>query len=114
MDEYFTKELCANFPPSQPCKCPIKAGEIQLKDLQITVPDPGYFAYVMSVSLSHFLFQYFQCTSPFSFSLAFLRSNAAKKGLVHIYSFLLDRNDKQKTRFASFSTNLQTQQKGAN
>ena len=49
-DAYFTKEFCDQLPASQPCKCPIKAGEAQLKNVPFVVPDPGYLGYVMSVS----------------------------------------------------------------
>jgi hypothetical protein len=52
LPEYFTKELgvCDQYPSFQPCGCPLKAGEVHLKDIEYPLPDLGDWASVVSVS----------------------------------------------------------------
>ena len=49
--QWFTKELCAQFPSWQQCGCPLKAGEVHLKDLQYPLPDLGILGPVVKVHL---------------------------------------------------------------
>jgi len=51
VEKYFSEKLCSQFPPSQPCKCPIKAGEVQIEGLEYQIPDPGFYGYFMTVSI---------------------------------------------------------------
>ena len=48
--QYFTKELCAQYPSWQPCGCPLKAGEVQLKNIKTPLPDLGVLGPVVAVS----------------------------------------------------------------
>jgi len=36
-----TPSLCDNFPPGQPCGCPLLAGDMDLAGVQVDVPDMG-------------------------------------------------------------------------
>jgi hypothetical protein len=56
LPEYFTKELgvCKQYPSFQPCGCPLKAGEVHLKDIEYPLPDLGDWASVIAVSLTGF------------------------------------------------------------
>merc|ERR1719410_2968248 len=39
--------LCPSFPENQPCGCPILAGDLNIKDLQVSVPDMGILGDLM-------------------------------------------------------------------
>ncbi|XP_023329952.1 ganglioside GM2 activator [Eurytemora carolleeae] len=40
--------LCPHFPPTQPCGCPLLAGDMALSGLEIPVPDMGLLGVVMA------------------------------------------------------------------
>jgi len=45
--------LCPSFPEGQPCGCPLKAGDFDLKDVNLAVPDFGpILGPLMAVSTS--------------------------------------------------------------
>ena len=48
--KYFTKELCAQYPSWQQCGCPLKAGEVHLKNIKTPLPDLGVLGAVVAVS----------------------------------------------------------------
>ena len=48
--EYFTKELCGQYPSWQQCGCPLRAGEVQLKNIKYPLPALGALGAVVAVS----------------------------------------------------------------
>jgi hypothetical protein len=48
--EYFTKELCGQYPSWQQCGCPLRAGEVHLKNIQYPLPALGALGAVVAVS----------------------------------------------------------------
>ena len=50
--KYFTKALCGQYPSWQQCGCPLRAGEVHLKNIQYTLPDLGVLGAVVKVILN--------------------------------------------------------------
>ena len=50
--ENLADTICPSFPPSQPCGCPLLAGDIDLKNVELPVPDFGpILGSLMAVSI---------------------------------------------------------------
>ena len=49
--KYFTQALCGQYPSWQQCGCPLRAGEVHLKNIQYTLPDLGVLGAVVAVSI---------------------------------------------------------------
>ena len=50
--ENLADTLCPSFPPSQPCSCPLLANDLDLKGVELPVPDFGpILGSLMAVSI---------------------------------------------------------------
>jgi hypothetical protein len=50
---YFSKAICGQYPSWQQCGCPLRAGEVHLKNVKYDLPDLGLLGDVMAVSNLH-------------------------------------------------------------
>ena len=50
--QYFSKQICNQYPSWQQCGCPLRAGEVHLKNVKYSLPDLGPIGTVMAVSIS--------------------------------------------------------------
>ncbi len=48
--QYFSAQVCSQYPFWQPCGCPLKAGGYALRDVQVALPDIGVLKSVVAVS----------------------------------------------------------------
>jgi hypothetical protein len=48
--QYFTAQVCSQYPFWQPCGCPLKAGGYALRDVQVALPEIGVLKSVVAVS----------------------------------------------------------------